>query len=264
MEHVIENGMFVRRRRAQDAARGVVVLVHGLGESALGFEPLLARPELSAWELAAPDLPGYGRTAWPAGGPPGLVDLADAIASWLRERYSSPVTLLGHSMGGVVALLLAERHPELVAALLDVEGNKSRDDCAFSGRAADRDLAGFVAEGFDDLRDDIYRRGHDRPELRGYYASLRLADPRCFHRHGGELVALSAREDLAGRLASLPVPHHYVAGVPEGVSARSRELLAANEVAWTVLKPAGHWPFVDQPERFASLVAGLLDGWAAG
>ena len=42
-----------------------VLWIHGLGESGLCFERLLARPDLADWQHVVADLPGYGRTAWP-------------------------------------------------------------------------------------------------------------------------------------------------------------------------------------------------------
>ena len=92
--------------------------------------------------------------------------------------------------------------------------------------------------------------------------SLRLCDPRAFHRNAGELVALSGSETLAPRLACLDTPHHYVAGAPDGAAGRSLELLSAADVAWTAVEPAGHWPFIDRPAEFAALLARLVRGGA--
>jgi pimeloyl-ACP methyl ester carboxylesterase len=262
MEHSVEQGMFVRCRVPGGRPLSTVVLVHGLGESGLCFERLLGRPELGNHRLLVPDLPGYGRSAWPArrgaGSGDDLAGIADHLAHWLGERGEGRVRIVGHSMGGVVGLLLAERHPDLVAGLIDVDGNKSAGDCLFSGRAAGETEDAFARGGFDEMRDDIYRQGLEDPALRGYYASLRLADPRVFHRHARELVTLSGRDDLARRLAARPEPRHYVAGSPRGACARSRELLGAAGVPTTEIAPSGHWPFIDQPDRFATLLATLL------
>ena len=76
--------------------------------------------------------------------------------------------------------------------------------------------------------------------------------------HSRDLVALSETEQLAARMAALRVPALYVAGgLPEGICARSRELLDAHRVRWRALEPAGHWVYADQPERFSAAIAEL-------
>jgi pimeloyl-ACP methyl ester carboxylesterase len=257
--HTIEHGMFVRTV-GDGAAGGTLLFVHGLGESGLCFEALLPRPELSPYRLLVPDLPGYGRSAWPDGAPLSLVGLADHLADWLGHRGERPVTVVGHSMGGVVAQMLAERHPATVAAVVDVDGNKSEGDCVFSSRAAAYDRAAFLDRGFDVLRETVYRRGKSDQAQRGYYVSLRLADPRSYHQHSLELLTLSRGEELAPRLAALPQPKHYIAAVPDGATERSRTLLSAAGVPWSAIAPSGHWPFIDQPDAFVALLARLVAG----
>lgn len=88
-----------------------LLLLHGFGGAAWNFSELV--PLLGERRLIVPDLPGHGGSA-PLPAAPSLTPYADAVAELLDE----PVGVLGHSMGGVVALRLAERRPELVHRLL--------------------------------------------------------------------------------------------------------------------------------------------------
>ena len=149
-----------------------LVWIHGLGEASICFDDVIAR--MPGWTHVLPDLPGYGRSPWPDE-PPSLDALADQLAAWLGT--SAPV-VIGHSMGGVLALMLAERAP--VRAIVNVEGNISRGDCTFSGRAAGWSREDFRARGFGELRDWIFELSlKDRP-MRGYYAALAFASPVAF------------------------------------------------------------------------------------
>lgn len=249
IEHSVEAGMFVRARGGR--RRGTLVCIHGLGESGLCFEGLFELDLLADWNLLVCDLPGYGRSAWRSV-TMSLEDQADLLAGWLRERGpTGPLVIVGHSMGGVLGVLLAERHPEALDLLVNVDGNLSPGDCVFSGRAVKWSPHEFENGGFDRLRDTVYRQGVRERAQRGYYAGLRMADPRQYHRNSAELVAISADEQLGARMVALEVPAHYVAGVPRGASPRSRELLGIHGVPWTAVEPSGHWPFVDRPEDFA-------------
>jgi pimeloyl-ACP methyl ester carboxylesterase len=87
-----------------------LLLVHGFGGAAWNFTELA--PLLPGRRLIIPDLPGHGGSSpLPA---PTLTGFADLLA----ELLDKPVDVLGHSMGGVVALRLAERHPSLVRRLV--------------------------------------------------------------------------------------------------------------------------------------------------
>ena len=78
-----------------------------------------------------------------------------------------------------------------------------------------------------------------------------------FYRHARELVELSEGESLAARFAALAVPALFVAGVPRGICERSRTLLDRAGARWIGVEPAGHWVYLDQPARFASIVREL-------
>jgi pimeloyl-ACP methyl ester carboxylesterase len=250
MKHLLEDGMFLRQEGI-GGRESLILYLHGLGESGLCFEALAAHLELGGWRHLIPDLPGYGRSPWEEKPSP-LEALADRLARWLQSRGEPPAVVLGHSMGGVLGILFAERHPGLVRALVDVEGNLSPGDCVFSSVAARRSLEAFLARGFSALQERVRRDGRDNPALRGYLDSMRLCDPR-------ELVALSSEERLARRLAALPLPRFYVAGLPGGVCSRSLELLREAEMSPLAVSPSGHWPFIDQPERFVQELRGILD-----
>lgn len=258
LKQSIEDGFFVREL-GSPAAQLSVLWIHGLGESGLSFESIVSRTELEDYHHLVPDLPGYGRSVW-SEPVPSLPEIADRMALWLEGRGGAPVVTVGHSMGGVLALLLAERHPEKVRALVNVEGNITYDECSFSGPAAASSLEEFLAGGFDALRDWVYRTGATSEAHRGYYASLRQADPWTFHAHSQELVALSRGGDLAERQRALAIPHVYVGGVPDGVSEGSLQILRAAEIPLVCIRSAGHWPFLDRAARFCQVVAEFL-GW---
>lgn len=98
-----------------------VVFLHGLfgqGRNWTQFGKALAADH----RVLLVDLPDHGRSDWTTGPPEGkgfdLVEVADVIAAELGEE---PVALVGHSLGGKVAMVLALRHPTLVERLCVVD-----------------------------------------------------------------------------------------------------------------------------------------------
>jgi pimeloyl-ACP methyl ester carboxylesterase len=248
MQWTLEHGMMVRR-----TGEGPEILwIHGLGEWSLSFDPLAAHAAFAGFSHVLPDLPGYGRSPWPDA-PDDLERLADRLAAWIGARRPA---LIGHSMGGVLATLVAERVP--VRAVVNVDGNLSRGDCTFSARAAAFSHDDFVAGGFAAIRADTYERGVATLPLRGYHAAISTASPTVFHHHALQLIAMSEPELLVTRLARLTMPVLFVAGVPDGICAHSRALLDQHGVRWIGLAPAGHWVFLDQLDAFAAAVASFL------
>ncbi len=89
-----------------------VVLVHGLDGSAANWVTL-ARHLAGSHRVLAIDLPGFGRS--PLGRHRSAMTAhADLVARCTRGWTDEPVALAGNSMGGVVAALVAARHPDLV------------------------------------------------------------------------------------------------------------------------------------------------------
>jgi pimeloyl-ACP methyl ester carboxylesterase len=93
-----------------------LVLVHGLGGSATNWAelaPLLARRH----RLLVPDLPGHGRSE-PLPAVSGLAPYADRIVAVLRHEGIDEAPVVGHSLGGLIVLRLALRHPSAVSAIV--------------------------------------------------------------------------------------------------------------------------------------------------
>jgi pimeloyl-ACP methyl ester carboxylesterase len=251
-EEHFEHGMWVRQRRGSP----VLLWIHGLGESGRCFEAIAAHPALAGTGALIPDLPGYGRSERPPS-TASLVEVADHLAGWLAARGGPAPILIGHSMGGVIGVHLAERHPQTLAGLVDVDGNVSMGDCTYSARATAHAPDAFLARGFAEMCAYVDERAPDDPAHASYARSIRLADPRTFHRHAADLVDASAPEDMAARLARLTIPVVYLAGAPGGACPRSRELLDGAGVRRVDISPSGHWPFVDQPDAFAAAIAAI-------
>lgn len=249
-------------RRVGEGAGTPLLWIHGLGEAGSCFDSIIRQPRLAGRPHLLPDLPGYGET--PAGSPPpSLASIADRLASWLEASAEPPVIAIGHSQGAVIALLLAERHPERLRGLIDVEGNKSEGDCGYSLPIAAEDPGAFREQGHSRLCDLAAERAAFDPAQAGYAERMRRADPETLHAHATELVALSREEGLATRLGRLSLPRLFVNGAPSGCPPRSLELVDATGVPRVEIGPAGHWPFFDQPAAFAEAVAAQLVAWRA-
>jgi pimeloyl-ACP methyl ester carboxylesterase len=97
-----------------------IVLVHGLGGCAANWVDVA--PRLAATRrVLVPELPGHGLST-PLPAVPNLAVFADRVAAVADREQLLPAAFVGHSLGGVVALRLALRRPDVVSALVLVNG----------------------------------------------------------------------------------------------------------------------------------------------
>jgi lipase len=99
-----------------------ILAIHGLTGHGRRWQPLADR-HLPEYTIAAPDLLGHGRSSWDApwtidANVAALATVLDADSAGPGTSRRSGVTVVGHSFGGAIALSLAERRPDLVAALV--------------------------------------------------------------------------------------------------------------------------------------------------
>jgi pimeloyl-ACP methyl ester carboxylesterase len=92
---------------AEEMGQGpVLLMLHGLGGSSYTWRAIAPRLA-SHYRIIAMDLRGFGRSDKPFDRSYGPRDHAAVVQAFIRERHLSQVTLVGHSYGGVLALLLA-------------------------------------------------------------------------------------------------------------------------------------------------------------
>jgi 3-oxoadipate enol-lactonase len=92
-----------------------MVLLHGLGERAAGWQPVI--PAFAPhFRMFALDMRGHGDSDWP--GTYSFQLMCDDVVAVLDGLGLGQVTLVGHSMGGAVALLAAMQQPDRVARLV--------------------------------------------------------------------------------------------------------------------------------------------------
>ena len=105
--------LFVR-----EAGQGApMVLLHGLASSSRYWEPHV--PHLGqSYRLVAPDLLGFGRSPKPDGAGYAPAEHLAALAEAALSRLDAPATIVGHSMGAVLALHIAAAFPDLVERLV--------------------------------------------------------------------------------------------------------------------------------------------------
>jgi esterase len=110
-QHLMSSGLYAKR-----AGQGpAVVLLHGLFGSGANLGAL-ARSLRDTFTVFSLDLPGHGRSGRLVN--PDLCGMADTLNHWMEEEGLSRAHIVGHSLGGKVAMQLALRYPAKVESLV--------------------------------------------------------------------------------------------------------------------------------------------------
>ncbi|GAA1538892.1 alpha/beta fold hydrolase [Nocardioides humi] len=233
------------QRRGGGASGPPLVVLHGGGpgcHAAADFRALL--PHLADRDLLLVDLPGYGSSPLPDGRGPRMAGCADALAAVLDDGAVARCDILTTSLGGIVAMVLSARRPELVGRLVACG---SQPLPAPPGIAADPALGPRA-------RTAYYSEGEPTPErLRETVLALEWREP---GRIPAELVRI--RHAASVSPASLAVATDpSLLGEPDDLSGLLGEVRAETLVLWGEHDPFG------EPAYASWLADGLSRGSAA-
>lgn len=190
----------------QGETRAVVLVCHGLGEHAQRYRHVADRLVESGFRVVVPDHRGHGRSGGPRAGLKRWADLTDDVATVLaRTRVDGvPTYVLGHSMGGTIALDFTLQHQDDVAGLVLSGAAVVRGEDVSPMLARVAGVLGKIAPGLPTQQLDSSSVSRDPAVVAAYDA-----DPMVFR---GKIPAglagglLSTMATFPDRLPSLRVP----------------------------------------------------------
>lgn len=247
-----------------------LVLVHGLGTTRVVWR--LAAPTIArSRRVIAIDVPGFGASA-PAGDGFDLERVADAIVDGVAAAgVPKPFDLLGHSLGGALALTLAAARPESVrrlilsapaglaplpgaiAALLGSVGGRVLGLRSLATPLADFALGRRLLLAGGTLDPTRVAPGQARSMLRAARGSTRV----------GEALRTVSACDVRPLLERVELPLGAIWGREDRVVpyALSETIRAGRpDIVLATVERAGHISMVEQPQLYARAVEDVLAG----
>jgi pimeloyl-ACP methyl ester carboxylesterase len=257
----------------------LLVLLHGIAGSAQTWAPVLqamaARGDRR--RVLAPDLLGHGESAKPRGDY-SLGAYASGVRDLLAALGHTHATVVGHSLGGGVALQFAYQFPEICDRLVLVDSGGLGREVSLALRAvalpgaewvlpllADRHVVAAVSALGRLVEMLPVRLSPSLQESARSFASLAESANRSAFVHtarsvidlGGQRVDAGDRLYLAAQLPTLVVWGGRDGVIPVAHAHRAVDRMPGAELA--VFEAAGHFPHCDEPQRFATLLAEFTD-----
>lgn len=272
-----------------DDVAELMVCLHGLGGSALNFG--LVAPQLSEHRrVLVPDLLGHGRSFAPGPDEAAVDSQLRMLSRLLKQEADRPVVLVGHSMGGVLAMLHTLREPDTVDRLVLLDPpvpnvTRWRRDPRLTLKLAflrlpgvaalvTHQIVGMTPEQLVDRQLADATPHVDRIPLAAIAATVAeirdtrpgdggRAAQRAQFRAILDIVALLARTARwRGQLAGITAPTLWLQGEDDPLAkAPAARALAATRPDWTFECRAGvgHLPHLEDPTWTTSTITGWLD-----
>jgi pimeloyl-ACP methyl ester carboxylesterase len=240
-----------------------LVMIHGLLGSSGCFAP--AQYLSQQLDVRTPDLLGYGSKRTVEQG----VDLdgqADEIARVLREEVGQPAWLLGHSVGGAVMMLAAERAPDRVLGLISVEGNFTLKDAFWCTRIAAMPEAEWASE-YGAMEDDpaawLERSGIEASDQRIAWARSILSNQpyetiQAMARSVVGVTGAPAYLEGVRRVLGGGVPLYLLGGELSASGWDIPEWVLALACRSQVQPKAGHMMMLEDPAAFCGIVGDIV------
>lgn len=240
-----------------------IVLVHGWGFHGGIWDPLAERLA-QHFQVIRPDLPGHGYSGLPAVGY-GLDELVDAMVAQVAGRAAGPAIWVGWSLGSLIAMQAAVRHPDLVRGVVTLAGTPcftATDDWRHGvpGALIDRFGDELTSDWKLTLRRFLALQGQGcDPALVRRVREIALQRLPAVDGLRGAL-SLLRNQDLRGRLGSIRCPLLVINGVKDnlvpvqGTRAWMQQVPDARLVAF---HDAGHMPFLSHPAEVEQALRGF-------
>jgi esterase len=240
-----------------------VVLLHGLFGAGANLGAL-SRALQDERRVYSVDLPNHGRSGWLAQAD--LPMMADCLRHWMDEQQLTSASLVGHSLGGKVAMQLALEHPSRVAALVvaDIapvvypphhDAVFAALDAVAAARCTSREAASGIMAGY------IQEPG----VIQFLLASLQRGPGAIYDwRFNLEGIKAGYQAVRAAPLADAPYPGPvlFIKGADSAyiVEQHRDTMLALFPAASVKVMPGcGHWLHAQNPRLFNSIVRRFLD-----
>jgi pimeloyl-ACP methyl ester carboxylesterase len=251
-----------------------LLLIHGLAGSSSTWADVL--PALAQqFTVVSPDLPGHGDSD-KAPGDYSLGSLASVLRDLLAVLDIERATIIGHSLGGGIAMQFAYQYPESCDRLVLVDSGGLGREVSWMLRALALPgselvmpllFPGFVRDWGDSLERFLHARGIRFGRLSESwraYASLTHADNRqAFVRTvravidaGGQSVSAVDRLYLTSEIPTLIVWGDQDGIIPIAHAHSAHEAMPESQLS--VVEGAGHFPHVEEPAQFARIVTSFV------
>ncbi len=232
-----------------------ILFLHGLGCcGSLDYPEIVNHDELKKHRCIIVDLLGSGLSDKPMHFEYNLANHARLLADFINSLNIEKLALYGHSMGGTIAILLAELIPDKVQSLILSEANLDSGGGTFSRKVANSTLENFCQLAFPQLIKDCSQSAstNDVKWAKGLEKTL----PKAFYEEATNLVK-GHEKSWRSIFYELPMPKTYIFG-ENSLPDNDVHLLQKHNINIIIIKNAGHSMAWENPNGLSVAITSVL------
>ena len=263
MPHIVIDNIKIHYRNRGSDKQPVLLLIHGLGCSLNYWDCVFGAPEFSHYRILAVDLPGFGLSEKPEDYDYSLSSQGRLVFELLQALQIQTFDLVGHSMGGAIAILMALQHPKRIRKIVTIEPNLLASNAKLSRQIVKYSEAAFIEsyEAFRLSAIDTVKHWFvnvRRQDLDDYIAEILKTTAISMYRSASSLLDETAEPGLTGSFCRMNIPRHFVIG-EETIKIKAVPDEFRDSGVNTVIVPGvGHMMMVDNPALFTRTLAQTL------
>ena len=263
MPVIAVNNICVNYRDQGDSHQPVLLLVHGLGCSMKYWTCLFDAEELSAYRIIALDLPGFGMSEKPDDYDYQLSSQADIVQKFLRTLDIQEFSLIGHSMGGSIAILMTLNQSQTIHQLLVIEPNLKASDAQLSRTIVQYTESAFI-EHYEEFRASAIHTvkswlvNFQQSDLDEYINELLKTTPISMYRSAHSLITTTSDSALIDQFQQLTLPKYFLVGEE---TVRNRPIpreFQTSDIHAIAVPGVGHMMMIDNPGLFTKTLIRVL------
>ncbi len=225
-----------------------LIFIHGLGCSKDAFLHAFNFSAFNNFSILAFDLVGFGDSTKAKEFSYSIEDHAEVCKLVIDKLSLNNIHIVGHSMGGAVALLLIEKLRQKVKSFINLEGNLISEDCYISRRAF-----GISFDEFKRIFEKIKEDNKNSP----WYNMLCKTMPLAFYKSSRSLVEYSDSNELLRKFLELKIKKAYIFG-EKNAKMPVLEKIKGKVKVFPISK-SGHFMMLDNPEEFYRKLFEIID-----
>lgn len=222
-----------------------ILLLHGLQTDKRLFENIFEDKDFNKFSIIAIDLIGFGNSSKPEDFSYNIEEQAEICKLRIKKLNLTKIHIIGHSMGGMIAVFLMQLIPEKIVSVVNIEGNLIKEDCGKS-----KDVAKLSFNEFKDYFIDFKKelKNSNEPSASVRAECISKAADYAFYKTSKSIVDWSNSGKLLSLFLQSKIKRFYF--YSENTPNKKILKLLKNKIPLIKISKSGHFMILDNPREF--------------